>query len=426
MLNRTLIARLFSIACLIFTVGAAQAQLSVEISGAGGNQIPIAFPDLTGTPGLSKALSTVIRSDLENIGQFKLIEVAAGSSESTPLNFAELRARGIDAIATGSVASSPDGKLEARIRLSDVQKQSSLFATAYSAQSAYLRTAGHKIADDIYEKLTGEKGVFSTKIAYVAKQNRTYYLKVADWDGQNEVNVFTSPDPIISPSWSPDGKRLAYVSFQTKKPVVFVVHVASRDRYAVAHFKGSNSAPSWSPDGSKLAVALTKDGNSQIYIVNSDGSGARRLMTNSSIDTEPRFSPDNNFIYFTSDRGGSPQIYRAPLSGGDAQRVTFEGNYNVSPRLSPDGKTLAFITRRDGAFQLATMDLASKQTQVLTDSRKDESPSFSPNGRTILFATEIGGKGVLTSVSLDGRFKRRLSGVAGDIREPAWGPFSSP
>ena len=199
--------------------------------------------------------------------------------------------------------------------------------------------------------------------------------------------------------------------------------LATGQRIVVANFKGSNSAPAWSPDGRKLAVTLSKDGGSQIFTINADGSGVQRLTTGSGINTEPFFAPDGQTVYFTSDRGGSPQIYRTSLNGGDVQRVTFEGSYNVSPRISPDGKTMAFISRRENGFRLAAMDLASRQVQILTDSYKDESPSFAPNSRMILIATETGGRGVLSAVSTDGRIKQRLSIPAGDVREPAWGPY---
>ena len=405
-------------------VGLAHAQLSIEITGAGANRIPVAIADFAGDAGTSRALTSVIRSDLERSGLFKLVDASnAGLNENSPIPYADWKGKGADAIAAGSLSTAPDGRLEARFRLYDTQKQVSLGGAAYVTSNAQLRVAGHRIADFIYEKLTGEKGIFSTRIAYVVKSGSRYELQIADADGQNAQAALVSKEPIISPTWSPDGSRLAYVSFENKKPVIFVHSLASGKRQAVANFKGSNSAPAWSPDGRRLAIVLTKDGGSQLYTINADGSGVQRLTSSAGIDTEPRFAPDGSAIYFTSDRGGSPQIYRASVDGGGAQRVTFEGSYNVSPRPSPDGKSLAFISRREGRFQLAVMDLASRQVQVLTDSHKDESPSFAPNGRMILIATEMGGRGVLSAVSSDGRIKQRLSISAGDVREPAWGPF---
>ena len=403
----------------------AHAQLSVEITGAGANRIPVAIANFAGDPAAAQVVTATIRADLERSGLFKLVDPGgAPLDENSPVNFGDWKGRGADALAAGSLVRGANGRMEARFRLYDTQKQAALGGAVYVTGNDQLRAAGHRIADYIYEKLTGEKGVFSTRVAYVVKSGGQFKLQIADADGQGAATALTSREPIISPVWSPDGSRLAYVSFEKKKPVIYVHSLASGQRQVVANFKGSNSAPAWSPDGRRLAVVLSKDGNSQIYVVNADGTGVQRLTQSAGIDTEPRFSPDGGSIYFTSDRGGSPQVYRMGASGGDVQRITFEGSYNVSPRPSADGKSLAFISRRDGRFQLAVMDLASKQVQILTDSVKDESPSFAPNSRMVLIATEIGGRGVLSAVSSDGRIKQRLSIAAGDVREPAWGPFN--
>lgn len=408
----------------VFSV-AAQAQLAIEVTGAGANRIPVTVADFGGEPGVARALTGVIRGDLERSGMFKLVEQAQSPlTETSSIDYGAARSRGADALAAGSIGPASDGRYEARFRLHDVNKQVQLTGAAFVTSAPMLRAAGHRIADVIYEQLVGEPGVFSTRIAYVVKAGPSRFeLQIADADGQNAQAALISREPIISPAWSPDGTRLAYVSFENKKPVVYVHSIASGRRIVVANFKGSNSAPAWSPDGRRIAVVLTKDGGSQLFVVGADGSGVTRLTSSSAIDTEPQYSPDGQFIYFTSDRGGSPQVYRIASSGGEVQRITFEGSYNVTPRLSPDGRTMAFISRREGGFRLAVMDLASRQVQILTDSTHDQSPSFAPNGRMILIATEIGGRGVLSAVSIDGRIKQRLSVAAGDVREPAWGPY---
>ncbi len=410
---------------LAFLLSSAHAELTIEITGAGANRIPVAIADFGGESGAARAVSSVVRGDLERSGLFRMVDTTGvAMTETTQPAFADWKNRGADALAAGSIGPSGDGRQEARFRLYDINKQAQLGGAAFVTSTAMLRAAGHRIADVIYEKLTGEPGVFSTRIAYVVKNGPARYeLHIADADGQNAQAALKSREPIISPTWSPDGSRLAYVSFENKKPVIYVHSLASGQRVVAANFKGSNSAPAWSPDGRKLAVVLSKEGGSQIFTVNADGSGVQRLTRSAGINTEPFFAPDGQTVYFTSDRGGSPQIYRTNLDGSDVQRVTFEGSYNVSPRISSDGKTLAFISRREGAFRLATMDLASRQVQILTDSHKDESPSFAPNNRMILIATEIGGRGVLSAVSVDGRIKQRLSIPAGDVREPAWGPY---
>ena len=415
-------------ACCVMAllVAPAHAELTIEITGAGANRIPLAIADFGGEQVSSRALTSVVRNDLERSGLFKLVDTSGVTmTETTSPTYGDWKTRGADALTAGSLGPSGDGRQEARFRLYDVNKQTTLTGAAFVTSTAMLRAAGHRVADAIYEKLIGEPGVFSTRIAFVIKAaSNRYELHIADADGQNEQAALKSKEPIISPTWSPEGGRLAYVSFENKKPVVYVHSLASGQRIVVANFKGSNSAPAWFPDGRKLAVVLSKEGGSQIFTVNADGSGVQRLTTANGINTEPFFSPDGQSIYFTSDRGGSPQIYRSGVNGGDAQRVTFEGSYNVSPRISPDGKSMAFISRRESGFRLAVMDLASKQVQILTDSYKDESPTFAPNGRMILIATETGGRGVLSAVSIDGRIKQRLSISAGDVREPAWGPFT--
>jgi TolB protein len=407
----------------------AQAQLSIEITGAGANRIPIAIVPFPGEAALPPGITPIVRADLESSGLFRGLEIPPlipPPTEASTVDYAEWRARLADALVLGSVAARPDGRYEVRFRLFDVVKQTPLGGVAYTLAKDQVRATAHRISDFVYQKLTGVRGVFSTRIAYVVKRGNRYELQIADADGKNKETPLASFEPIISPAWSPDGKSLAYVSFENKKPVIYVHSLSTGKRHVLANFKGSNSAPTWSPDGTKLAVALSKDGGSQIYLINPDGSGVRRLTYDSSIDTEPFFSPDGKFIYFTSDRGGSPQIYRMPSSGGAAQRITFDGSYNVSPRVSPDGKSLAYISRNDeGKFQVALLDLTSGQVQILTDSDRDESPSFAPNGRTILYATVINGRGVLSTVAIDGSVKLRLTAAnAGDVREPAWGPFT--
>jgi TolB protein len=418
---RTLLAAIV-LFCAAFS---ASAQLTIEVTGAGARRIAIALAPFPGEAGLIP-ISGIVRADLERSGLFRAVEVPATGpmTEAASVNYAEWKARQADALVLGSVASRADGRFEVRFKLFDTQKGEDLSGVAYTLPRAQARATAHRIADYVYEKLTGEKGVFSTRIAFVVKRGNRFELQIADADGQGEETALASHEPIISPAWSPDGRRLAYVSFENKKPVVYVHSLADGKRQAVANFRGSNSAPAWSPDGRTLAVVLSIEGGSQIFLINSDGSGARRrLSASSAIDTEPSFSPDGQSIYFTSDRGGSAQIYRMPVSGGEAQRVTFEGSYNARPRISPDGKLLAYVTRNAGKFQVAVLDLATRQTQVLTDTDKDESPSFAPNGRMILLATMNSGRGVLSAVSVDGRIKQRVPYTGGDVREPAWGPF---
>jgi TolB protein len=412
---------LFSATLLIGS--AANAQLQVEIAGVGSNQIPVAVAAFADEAMAPQQISAIVRADLERSGVFKVINAGQVISDSASVDASAWKARGADALVVGSVQKQPDGRFAVRYKLYDTVKGSQLSQLGNEVQPRFTRLQAHRIADDVYEKLTGTRGIFSTRIAYV-KENRAgrdFVLAVADADGENEIVAAHGREPIISPSWSPDGGKVAYVSFEDRKPVIYMQDLVTGKRRVIANEKGSNSAPTWSPDGSKLAIALSKSGNYQVYIVNADGSGLRRLSNSSGIDTEPHFSADGQSIYFTSDRSGGPQIYKMSVAGGNATRVTFNGNYNISPRVSPDGKTLAWISQRDGGYSLYAKDLASGQELRLADGASE--PSFSPNGKYIMYANKAGGRVALAVVSVDGRVKQRLTTKAGNIREPSWGPF---
>ena len=413
----------FSSVVMLGLISPAHAQLRVEIAGVGAHQVPIAIANFVDEGIAPQAVSAVVKNDLARSGYFRVIETGTPISEASTINFDQWRAQGAEALTVGSVQRLADGRFEVRYRLMDTVRSLNLSGFAQVAAPDRMRVAAHQIADDIYEKLLGVRGAFSTRIAYVTKAGPEYRLEIADADGENAQMALRSREPIMSPAWAPDGKRVAYVSFENRKPVVYVQDLTTRQRTAIANYRGSNSAPAWAPDGKRLAVALSRDGYTQIYLINADGSGLRRLTNTRGIETEPQFSPDGKHIYFTSDRSGGPQIYRMSVDGDEQQRITFKGSYNISPRISPDGKTLAFVSRREGQFQLLTLDLASGQELRVSDAPDVESPSFAPNGRYLMYATESGRRGTLGVVSTDGRVQYRLTTQAGDVREPVWGPF---
>ena len=407
-----------------FATNMARAQFKVDVSGVGLTQVPIAIATFKGEELAPQKTSAILLADLERSGQFRGISnVGMNLDELSRPDHALLRQKSADALVAGSSTRLADGRYEVRAKLWDVVTGQERGDYRETVAAADLRLSAHRLADWVYEKLTGEKGVFATRIAYITKTSGKYSLWIADSDGENAQSALTSSEPIISPSWSPKGNQLAYVSFESRKPVIYVHELATGKRKVIANFKGSNSAPAWSPDGRSLLATLSRDGGSQLYLIDVASGEAKRLTQNSGIDTEPSFSQDGAKIYFVSDRGGSPQIYKMNSSGSGAERVTFGGSYNISPALSPDGRWLTFISRVGGQFKVQVMNLSTGQSISITETTADERPSFAPNSKLIVYATVLQGREALMTSTLDGKIKARLAGQSGDIREPAWGPF---
>ena len=407
-----------------FATNMARAQFKVDVSGVGLTQVPIAIATFKGEELAPQKTSAILLADLERSGQFRGISnLGMNLDELSRPDHALLRQKSADALVAGSSTRLADGRYEVRAKLWDVVTGQERGDYRETVAAADLRLSAHRLADWVYEKLTGEKGVFATRIAYITKTSGKYSLWIADSDGENAQSALTSSEPIISPSWSPKGNQLAYVSFESRKPVIYVHELATGKRKVIANFKGSNSAPAWSPDGRSLLATLSRDGGSQLYLIDVASGEAKRLTQNSGIDTEPSFSQDGAKIYFVSDRGGSPQIYKMNSSGSGAERVTFGGSYNISPALSPDGRWLTFISRVGGQFKVQVMNLSTGQSISITETTADERPSFAPNSKLIVYATVLQGREALMTSTLDGKIKARLAGQSGDIREPAWGPF---
>jgi TolB protein len=402
----------------------AQAQFRVEVTGVGMTRIPVVLVPLRGQSAAPQKISEIVQADLERSGQFKTLDSAGSQLDELAAPDANAwRQRGADALVAGSMTRLADGRYDIRARLWDIVTGQEKSAFKDTVMPGDLRLSAHRMADWIFQQLTGTPGVFATRIAYVAKSAGRYNLWVADSDGEGARTALTSPEPIISPSWSPNGDQLAYVSFELHKPVIFVHELSTGKRRVVANFKGSNSAPGWSPDGRAVVATLSRSGGSQIYQIALQGGEPRRLQQSSGIDTEPVYTPDGSQIFFVSDRGGSPQIYRMPASGGPAERVTFSGNYNISPSISPDGRWMAYVSRNAGQFKVHVMDLTTGLVSPISDTTADERPSFAPNSKMLIYATIVQGRESLVTSTLDGRIKARLAGQNGDIREPAWGPM---
>lgn len=423
---------LICILSLVLPLGTATAALTINITEGVEGALPIAIVPF-GSQGAAppEDIAEIVASDLRRSGRFAPLperDLLARPHTAAEINFGDWRVLGTDNLVVGNVFPIGPGQYEVRFELFDVFKGNQLTGYRFTSGAGELRTVAHQISDIIYETLTGQPGAFNTRIAYVtASQVRrgaqTYSLQVADSDGFNSQTILTSKQPILSPAWSADGARLAYLSFENRRQQIYVQDVSTGRRDLVASYPGLNGAPAWSPDGRRLAMTLSKDGNPEIYVLSLGSKALTRLTTNAAIDTEPAWSPDGNSLVFTSDRGGRPQLYRMPSSGGTAQRITFEGDYNARGVFSPNGEMLAMIQGEGGNYRIAVQNLQSGEVRVLTDRSLDESPSFAPNGSMILYATNEGAQGQLAAISVDGRVRQSLVLQEGDVREAVWSPF---
>jgi len=408
-----------------------RAQLRLDITQGVRDAVPIAVVPFGGqAEGAATDVAAVIDNDLRMSGRFAPLErrdMVARPTAGAQIRFEDWRLLRSDFIVVGRVEPDASG-LAVSFELFNVRTGASLLAQRLPSTERGLRATGHRVADLVFERLTGIPGAFSTRIAYVAVDGKPptqrYRLIVADADGYNPRTVADSTEPIMSPAWSPDGRRLAYVSFEGKASAIYVQQLATGERTRVSARTGINGAPAWSPDGNRLALTLSRDGNLDIYTLELATQTLARITTDDAIDTEPEWSRDGQTLYFTSDRAGNAQVYQVALGGERrAERLTFANGYNARPRLSPDGKELALVTLDRGGYRIAVLELASRNLRVLTDARQDESPSFAPNGAMLIYATRDRGRGALAIASSDGAFRQRLSSDQGDVRDPAWSPF---
>ena len=432
-----LIRRLLFLLTMMY-LSPAYAVLTIDITQGMDDASPIAVvPFAWQGQGLPpENIATIIASDLRRSGRFVPMasqDMPSRPREGSEINYQDWRTLKMDNIVVGKVIQEPEGKFRIQFQLFDVYKASQLTGYSISTNLRDFRQTAHQISDIVYEALTGVRGAFDTHIAYITveEQNkkRIYQLAIADSDGHDEQVILRSAAPILSPSWSPDGRRLAYVSYSRGRPEIYVQYIQNRRTQRVASHPGSNSAPAWSPDGRYLAMTLSKDGNAEIYLMDVARNSYTRITQNYAIDTEPSWLPDGKGLVFTSDRGGNPQLYEVAIDNGRKvgypRRLTFEGKYNARATVSPNGKYLAFVTLVEGQFRIATLERETGNLNILTNSRLDESPSFAPNGSMIIYATESNQRGVLSAISVEGRAHQRLSVQQGDVREPAWSPFKT-
>ncbi len=417
---------------LCFLAKSAFAVVTIEVNKGEVSGIPIAIVPFA-LEGGGEVLQPVdiIESDLASNGRFELISrdnYISNPHDLKSVQYKDWRLLKVEALVVGKVISLGNNQYEIRFRLIDVFREKQLAGQKFVVSSEKIRKVAHQISDLIYRQLTGKTGAFDTKIAYVEVKGQVpdarYLLQVADADGFDAKVVLESTQPILSPAWSPDGSRLAYVSFEKKRSMVFIQNVWTGERSRVAEYEGINSAPAWSPDGQKLALTLSKDGNPEIYIYSFSTNQLSRLTKHTAIDTEPAWSPDGKMIAFTSGRSGAPQVYRVPALGGAPQRLTFNGIYNAGPDYSPDGKFIALITNQGNGYKVGLYSRDDRAVKVLTRSKQDESPTFAPNGDMIMYATQKGGQNVLAAVSVDGQIQQTLEFQKGSVREPAWSPFN--
>jgi TolB protein len=433
--SRYLILLLGLLGLLFAGIASAQSQtLTGTVEGVTKSATPIVvvpFAQAGGAP-LPTDIADVMRNDFNRSGKFRSLaksEIVENPSKGADINFATWRLLKQDYITVGRISDAGGGMLRVEYELWDVNRQQSLLAQAYTAPAGDLRGVAHQIADAIYEKITGVRGAFWTRIAYITAvglgNNTTYSLIVADSDGYNPQVVARSRESLLSPAWSPDGRKIAYVSFESGNSAIYVQDITTGSRQLVsARAKGINGAPSFSPDGSKLALALSYQGNPEIYVMDLASRQETRLTNNLAIDTEPRWTPDGQSIIFTSDRGGKPQLYQMSAGGGGAERITFQGQFNANASISYDGQQIAMVQGNGNVYRIAIMDRSlGGQVRFISPGPIDETPSFAPNASMLLYAASEGRRGVLYAVSADGLVRQRLVLADGDVREPAWGPY---